>query len=97
MRPRVYSAYRLTLLPFPCADAWRGSDQGGLIARAMAAKPTSALSAADSAAAKQTVRITEVVASIERYDRLLSDPTLKPPDGGAMVRAVLLRASSDVC
>lgn len=58
----------------------------------MSAKPSLALSAADSAAAKQAALISEVVASIERYDRLLSDPTLKPPDGGAMVRCCCARA-----
>ena len=48
---------------------------------------SSSTSVAAAAAAKQAARISEITATIERYDAMLNMPLLKLPDGGANVRA----------
>ena len=90
------------------ADAWRGSDQGSLVALALSRKPSlfaaesasSESSVATAAAAKQTARVNEVVAQMERYNTMLQNAALKLPDGGANVRATPCRAArqcADMC
>lgn len=79
-----------------CADAWRGSNEGGLIAKAMSRTPSAQLSAtntassessiAAAAAAKKAARIAQISGLIDRYSAMLSDSVLRLPDGGANVR-----------
>ena len=98
--PACAMIHRLTLLLD--ADAWRGSDQSSLITKAMARTPGAQLvpsgstpastSVAAAAAAKQAARISEITATMDRFDAMLNKPTLKLPDGGANVRAAPLHA-----
>ena len=82
------------------ADAWRGSDQSSLITKALARTPAAQLFPSSSApasfavatatAAKQAARISEITATMERFDTMLNNSSLKLPDGGANVRAAPL-------
>ena len=102
--PACFTIHRLTLLLD--AGAWRGSDQSSLITKAMARTPgalfpsnstPASTSVAAAAAAKQAARISEITATMERFDTMLNKPSLKLPDGGANVRAAPLHACSHMC
>jgi hypothetical protein len=83
------------------ADIWRAGADGGVLAAALARAPSAhaaaggpltAAAAAAASAAKVTARFSDLGAQLERFNKLLDNPSLSLPDGGANVRAGVCHA-----